>query len=233
MHRADGSRLQSGHLRGRAVVADGATAAAIKPALDAARELREKLLGVTVEAPFPVAKHGETALANLFADIMREAVPGSDVSLGNAGSVRDVLPEGELTFGKVHHVMPFDNELARVELTGAELARALEGSLTDEAHGEPAISGLRVKGECANGVLKVTLTHPDGAAVRDDEKLTLATSDYLALGGDKLLTPLHLTDARVVLDTGKSVRDALISGMQKRRSIRPTDPVLLDPTTRE
>ncbi|HEX3597594.1 MAG TPA: bifunctional UDP-sugar hydrolase/5'-nucleotidase [Polyangiaceae bacterium] len=218
-----------GDYEGAPVVADPATLAAIEPALDAARDLRNKLLGVTVKAPFPVAKHGEMALGNLFADIMREAVPGSDVSLGNAGSVRDVLPEGELTFGKLHHVMPFDNELAKVEVTGAELARILEGGLTDETHGEPAISGIRVKGECENGTLRVSLRHPDGAAIRDDEKLTIATSDFLALGGDGLFTRLHLPESRITLDTGKSVRDALISGLQKRRSLNPTDTTLLDP----
>ncbi len=71
--------------------------------------------------------------------------------------------------------------------------------------------------------------HADGAAVRDDEKLTVATSDYVALGGDGLVAPLHLAKARVDLDTGKQVLDGLIAGLQVRRRVRPDDPALLDP----
>ncbi len=218
-----------GVYEGAPVVPDAAVARAIEPALDAARTLRNEPLGVTVEAEFPVSRHGEMALGNLFADIMREAVPGSDGAVGNAGSIRDVLPQGELTFGTLHHVMPFDNELATVTVTGAELAHAMEGSLTDEAHGEPSISGFRVVGECEGGVFRVSLRHPDGAAVREDETLTIATSDFLALGGDTLFTRLKLPEGKFVFDTGKSVRDALISGLRKRRSLRPTDPALIEP----
>jgi len=58
----------------------------------------------------------------------------------------------------------------------------------------------------------------------------VATSDFLALGGDGLFAPLHLPRERVTLDTGTSVRDALIAGLQKRGSIRPTDPSLFDAT---
>jgi 5'-nucleotidase len=218
-----------GTYEGRPVVADEAVRAAIQPALDAARDLRNQSLGVTVTAAFPVEKHGEMALGNLFADIMREAVPGSDVAIGNAGSVRDELPAGELTFGRLRHVMPFDNELSRVEVTGAELARAFEGSLGDDAHGTPAVSGMRVDATCEGGALQITLEHPDGALVRPDERLVVATSDFLALGGDGFLERLHLPADRIQLSTGKTVIDALVSGLKARHTLRPDDPALIDP----
>jgi 2',3'-cyclic-nucleotide 2'-phosphodiesterase (5'-nucleotidase family) len=218
-----------GAYEGRPVVADPAVRAAIQPALDAARDLRNRPLGVTVTAPFPVEKHGEMALGNLFADIMREAVPGSDVAIGNAGSVRDVLPAGELTFGQLRHVMPFDNELSRVAVTGAELARAMEASLADATHGTPAVSGIRVDASCEGGALKVTLQHPNGAPIRDDEHLVVATSDFLALGGDGLFEKLHLPADRVELSTGKTVIDALVTGITARHTLRPDDPALIDP----
>jgi 5'-nucleotidase len=218
-----------GDYEGRPVVADAAARAAIAPALDAAKALRDQQLGVLVETAFPVQRRGEMALGNLFADLMREAVPGSNVGIGNAGSVRDPLPEGELTYGRLHHVMPFDNELARLELTGAELSSALRASLLDDSHGLPAISGVRVNAACEGGALRVTLEHPDGAPVRADETLVVATSDFLALGGDHLFTALNLPESRIQIGMGKSVRDSFIAGMQKRRTLRPNDPALLDP----
>jgi hypothetical protein len=65
--------------------------------------------------------------------------------------------------------------------------------------------------------------------VRPDEILTVATSDFLALGGDGLFARLQLPASRVTVETRKTVRDALITGLHQRRAIRPTDPALVDP----
>jgi 2',3'-cyclic-nucleotide 2'-phosphodiesterase (5'-nucleotidase family) len=218
-----------GDYEGAPVVPDAATEAAIRPALVAASALRDKALGVTVAATFPVRKDGETALGNLFADLMREALPGTDAAFGNAGSVRDVLPEGELTYGRLHHVMPFDNQLARLHVTGAQLRQLVTTNLVQGEHGLLSLSGLGVRARCEGGALDVTLVHPDGAAVRDDEALTVATNDFLALGGDGLTTAIGLPDSSVEIDPGKPVLEALIDGMVKRRTLRPGDPALYDP----
>lgn len=218
-----------GDYEGAPVVPDGATEAAIHPALAAASALRDKVLGVTVTSAFPVRKDGETALGNLFADLMREALPGADAAFGNAGSVRDVLPEGELTYGRLHHVMPFDNQLARLHVTGAQLTRLIRANLVQGEHGLLSVSGIGVRARCEGGALDVTLVHRDGTAVRDDEALTVATNDFLALGGDGLTAASGLPDSSIEIDPGKPALEALIDGMVKRRTLRPDDPSLYDP----
>jgi 5'-nucleotidase len=218
-----------GSYEGAPVVADPAVTAAIRPALQAARALGDRPLGVTVEAAFPAHKSGETALGNLFADAMREAVPGADAAIGNAGSVRDTLPAGPLTFARLHHVMPFDNQLALLHVTGAELAALVSANLTEREHGLLSISGVTVQAACTAGALEVTLARPDGTRVRGDEDLAVATSDYIAFGGDGLLAAIRLSPQKVDFDTGKTVLDALVAGLEKRHALRPVDPALLDP----
>jgi 2',3'-cyclic-nucleotide 2'-phosphodiesterase (5'-nucleotidase family) len=217
-----------GDYEGAPVAPDEVTLASIGPALDAARALRERPLGVRIELPFPVEKTHEMALGNLFADLMREGAPGAEAAFGNAGSVRDSLPAGNLTFGRLLHVMPFDNHIARLKLTGAEFRALVASNLKGPEHGLLSISGIGVDATCRGSTLEVTLTHPDGAAVRDDEQLTVATNDYMALGGDGLLAAAHISDAKAEVDPRKTVIDAFIEGLEKRGTVRPDDPALLD-----
>jgi 2',3'-cyclic-nucleotide 2'-phosphodiesterase (5'-nucleotidase family) len=224
----DGCR--PGEYEAAPVIPDAATLAAIRPALETARMIRNEPLNVHVEATFQVEKTSETALGNLFADLMREAENGTDAAFGNSGSIRDALPAGALTFGQLLHVMPFDNQLARLHVTGKELRALVTANLTDSQHGILSISGLTVDAVCQGSVLEVTLKRPDGAAVRDDDRLTVATSDYLALGGDGLIAAAQIPFERAELDAHKDVLGALIDGLKKRGTVRPSDPALIDPT---
>src|SRR6185369_14139672 len=106
-----------------------------------ARETKDRPVGAKVTDAFPVMKTREMALGNLFADLMREAVPGANAAFGNAGSVRDVLPAGDLTFGRLHHVMPFDNQLAKLHLTGKQLRAIVAENLSQGEHGLLSFSG--------------------------------------------------------------------------------------------
>jgi 2',3'-cyclic-nucleotide 2'-phosphodiesterase (5'-nucleotidase family) len=160
---------------------------------------------------------------------MRRAVPGADAAFANAGSVRDVLPEGPLTFGRLHHVMPFDNQLSKLELTGAELRNVVATNLSQGEHGVLSVSGITADASCAGGKLVVTLKRPDGTVVKDDDTLAVVTSDFLALGGDGLLPGAHVSSPKGELETGTSVLDALISGLKERHTVAPDDPTLLDP----
>jgi 2',3'-cyclic-nucleotide 2'-phosphodiesterase (5'-nucleotidase family) len=197
--------------------------------VDAARALRDRSLGVRVDGTFHVKKLKESALANLFADLMREAVPGADAAFGNAGSVRDDLPSGALTYGHLHHSMPFDNQLAKLRLTGAQFRRLLTVNITQRGHGPLSISGIGVIGVCSGGEPEVTLTRPDGAVIRDDEQLLVVTNDFIALGGDGLLPAIGLPDSNIEYDAGNTVLDVIIAGLEKRHTISPVDKALFDP----
>jgi 5'-nucleotidase len=62
----------------------------------------------------------------LSADAMLAAVPGARAALLNYGGIRRDLLAGTISVGDVLEVMPFGNTLVLVDLTGAELKKALE-----------------------------------------------------------------------------------------------------------
>ncbi len=218
-----------GDYEGGPVTPDAAVGAAVAPALDAARALKERKLGVRVLAPLSAARKEETALGNAFADSMRRAVPGADVAINNAGSLRDTLPAGELTYGELAHVMPFDNQMARVTVTGAELRAIIGANLTDGEHGLLSISGATIDARCRGGHLDVEVKHPDGRAILDDQHLLLVASDFMATGGDGLFAAAHVAPERAQLDSKTTVIAALVAGLEQHATLRPDDPTLLDP----
>jgi 2',3'-cyclic-nucleotide 2'-phosphodiesterase (5'-nucleotidase family) len=226
---ADGGDCPLRDYEGQATVEDPQLIAAIAPALERVEARRKVQLGSSLTEPFLGAHDRESPLGNLFVDLIREAVPGADVAILNGGSLRADLPAGPLDYGALYEAMPFDNALATVRMTGAELKRVLTEHLSHDAHGFVSLSGLRVDARCGHSGLEVTLRRPSGKLVSDQETLLLATSDYLANGGDNLFSALKLAPDRIRIEPGSSFRDALAGSVSHHPQLSPRDPARFNP----
>jgi len=214
---------------GEATAEDAEIAQAIEPALAQAAHFREAPIGCTVSEAM-ACDHGiESALGNLFADLLRESVAGADVAILNGGSLRADLPAGQLSYGELFEAMPFDNLVAKIRLTGAELKTVISTHLQHDAHGLISLSGMRVSARCGKSGIELKLTRDNGKPVSDRETLLLATSDYLATGGDGLFEPLSLSPQRVELETSSTFRDALARSLKRHPHLSPRDPSIFNP----
>lgn len=95
---------------------------------------------------FPVenVRLGENALADMVCDAMRGATD-SDAVLFNGGNFRAPLSAGEVTFGDLYAVLPYDNFLMKVPVTGAKLWEVL--SFAGKQYGDggfPQVGGMSV-----------------------------------------------------------------------------------------
>jgi 2',3'-cyclic-nucleotide 2'-phosphodiesterase (5'-nucleotidase family) len=226
---ADGGDCPLRDYEGQATIEDPQLLAAIAPAFEKVEARRKVPLGSTLLEAFHGEHAEESPLGNLFADLIRESVPGADVAILNGGSLRADLPAGPLDYGQLYEAMPFDNSLARVRVTGAELKRVLFEHLSHDAHGFVSLSGLRVSARCGHSGLEIALRRSNGKPVSDRETLLIATSNYLANGGDSLFSPLKLTSDRIQIDEGSSFRDALASALSRHPRLSPQDPALFNP----
>jgi 5'-nucleotidase len=171
---------------GRPVVPSAKVAAAIEPELARVRALRAEPLGVTAATPIARTPGTESALGNLYADALRLAVADADVALSygpGRGGLRADLPAAPLTFGHIYDVFPFDNRVARVELTGAQLAEMLSDQLPqlrDGRRGLLSISGVRVTVTCDDVGPALRLHRESGAEVLPTERLVVAAASYSA-----------------------------------------------------
>lgn len=208
---------------------DPDVALAIQPALAKAEHFREAPLGCTISEAM-ACDHGiESALGNLFADLLRESVTGSDVAILNGGSLRADLPAGQLSYGELFEAMPFDNLVATIRMTGAELKTVILTHLLHDAHGLISLSGIRVHARCGKSGAEVKLVRDNGKVVSDRESLLISTSDYLATGGDGLFQPLALSAQRIRIDTSGTFRDALARSLKRHPQLSPRDPKIFDP----
>ncbi len=208
-----------GSYAGRPVQPDARIARVIQPALDRAAKKRAEPVGVTLGSAIRRANKVESPLGNLFAELMRQAAPGAEVGITNGGSLRADLPAGKLTYGELFEAMPFDNRLATLRMTGAELRQVITKHLESDAHGIISVAGMRVVAKCTPKGLSVQLVRPNGHVFPDNAKLTVATSDYLVTGGDDLFKGLELPSADVHADLGITVRDALAEMLKKRGTV--------------
>jgi 2',3'-cyclic-nucleotide 2'-phosphodiesterase (5'-nucleotidase family) len=146
------------------------------------RPLTERVV-VTIAEPLERAGE-EYALGNLVADAIR-AETGAHASIANTGSIRRPLPAGPVTWGMFYELQPFQNQLVRMDVTGAVLRAALEHALergSPDAH----LAGMTVRWDPAapagSRVREVRLT--DGRVVEDDDLVTLGLTEFVATGGD-------------------------------------------------
>ncbi|MBR6783307.1 MAG: bifunctional metallophosphatase/5'-nucleotidase [Clostridia bacterium] len=89
-------------------------------------------------------RSGETNAGNFVTDAYK-AVLGADIAFVNGGGVRAELPIGEFTRKAVMDINPWNNEMCVIEVTGQQLADALEygtHAVPNEYGSFPHIAGL-------------------------------------------------------------------------------------------
>jgi len=122
-------------------------------------------------------------LPNLFCDAMAE-VGEADLALHNTFGFRNDLPQGTLTVGHIFQVMPFDNQLATMNLTGAQIKRLLSENLEGGASRIQVSQHLTLTTQSADtqGGREVTLTY-QGAPIDEARIFKVAMNSYMAGGG--------------------------------------------------
>lgn len=129
----------------------------------------------------------ETNLGNLAADAARAAT-GADVAFVNGGGIREDIPVGDITKGKIAAIFPFGNTIEVKKITGADLLAMLEVSVSDYPAAKGAflqVSGLKFTFDPAQPVgSKVVEAFVGSEALDKAKEYTVAVNDFMANGGD-------------------------------------------------
>jgi 5'-nucleotidase len=203
----------------RLVSADRAIVATIAPAVRKAVAVKNQPIGVVLETSFIRGDQiGETAVADLVADGLLASTPGADVAMSNGGSLRTDLPSGPLTYGSIYELYPFDNRIVTLSLTGDQLTRVIAENLQRRLPPLELlpVAGFKVDARCDGTMLRVALTRPSGTPIRADEQLTVATSDFIAGGGDGILAPAGAVAQARTVDNVPLLREALVTWLRGR-----------------
>ncbi|MGD9891967.1 MAG: 5'-nucleotidase C-terminal domain-containing protein, partial [Dehalococcoidia bacterium] len=150
------------------------------------------------------------------ADAHRAAM-GTQIAFTNPGGIRDDLPAGPITWGRLFAIQPFANDLVRMTLTGVQIERLLNQQWQDENFIRILkTSGVHYVWDGDNPSQRVRLADvflADGTPVRPDERYTVAVNSYLATGGDGFMVLTEGDDR----ETGPVDLDALVSYIESLR----------------
>ena len=144
---------------------------------------------VALDARASVIRFGESNLGNFLADTYKQAV-GADCALVNSGGIRSdtTYGPGDLTKKDILSILPFENTLVKVRLTGAHIKRLLENgvSVAGQEDGRfPQVSGLSLTYDATRPVgSRVTSIELGGKSIDPAKSYTIAVNAYLLGGGD-------------------------------------------------
>lgn len=136
----------------------------------------------------PLVRTQESPLGNLAADALRDYCD-ADIAIQNGGGIRAGLTAGDVTVGDIFAMLPFDNKVTCIEVTGQTVWDALENGVSGypETYGQfPQVSGIHYTfdGSKPAGERIVSVTLPDGTPLDMDGWYTLACNDFMCGGGD-------------------------------------------------
>lgn len=163
----------------------------------------EEILSQPVAYLADIVPRGSENLEQAIVNSWLQADPSADVALTNAGGIRIDLPGGLVTVGTVVSLMPFDNTIIAVEVSGSIIEQALrEGT-------RPVVGGLEQRR--GRWVLSTT-----GAALEPDRTYRVLINSFMYAGGDNYqMLPAADADG---FDTGINYRQPFQDWLQEQGS---------------
>lgn len=158
-------------------------------------------------------------MGNWVTDSWLWAYPDADVAMTNFGGLRVAIPSGPIEIASVFDVMPFENTIYELELTGQQLRDDIALSTTQCGYFggcSLAIAGIRFTGVGLNTVV----TLPDGTPIDPTATYRVLVNDYMYEAGPY---PLKAQDPTPV-DLGLNYRDPVVDWTQQLGT-SPADPI--------
>ncbi|MDP3353269.1 MAG: 5'-nucleotidase [Flavobacteriaceae bacterium] len=162
----------------------------------------------------------ESSLGNLMADMCYEQAnpvflsrtgKPIDFALFNNGGLRSDIQQGNITVGHAFEMMPFENTLLVVKMTGDKIAEMVQFLMVEKkAHPVSKQFNLLIK----NNDYQLNINH---LSFDKNKTYNVLTSDYLQGGGDNMnffKNPIQITDIDY------KVRNAIIDYFSKTTSIQ-------------
>jgi len=188
------------------------------------KEMNTKISHTNVD----LNKKGDNSnLGNLLADFTYEGaqvwaknnnIPNVDAAVINIGGIRSTIGVGDILNKHVFEVMPFENELVLVKMKGADLQGLFQYYL--ETQKNNPVSHFYIETEAG----KINQSLVNGENINPEKIYYIATSDYLALGGDNM----KFFSKGEIITTGIKLRDLFIEYFKKNPEVKSNTEIRLN-----
>jgi len=212
---SDRNAASAARYEGTAVIPIESVADIVERAGARVNEKRAEKIGIYLSSAITRVGRPESALGNLMTDALLQS-NSADISIHNVvGGIRADLPQGELTYGSVFEMFPFDNRVVVLQLSGAELRRVMAHQVYNVGR-RAGFSGMQVVVDCTDGAMNLTMRLANGEDIQDDDSIRVVVNDFLILGGDRLLTPVMPADGFEFSAELPMIREVLVNWFGNR-----------------
>ena len=194
----------------------------IKPYRDRVNHILDSTLAYAPKKITKVDGPYNTTAGNLLADIVfSEGAPifksrtgkNLDFVFLNHGGIRSIISQGKVSARTAFEVMPFENTIVVIELSGKSVKKLL-AYLLESGMAHP-ISGMQIVLNTDNTLASVKI---QDKPFDENRTYFVATSDYLAAGGDSMI---FFKEALSVTTIDYLIRNAMIDYFKKVDTVAP------------
>lgn len=166
-----------------------------------------------------VTRGVESEMGNFVTDAMRGYVDGVDFAFTNAGGLRSDIDAGPITLEEVFAVLPFNNTLVTMDLTGAQVRQVLEQGAFSQ-YGTVQASGLKwaYDADAPFGARVTSVTLADGSPLDPAASYRVATNNFMATGGDQFT---NLAQGANTVDTGINLVETVVHYLEHHSPVDP------------
>ncbi len=192
------------------------------------QELEGKMNTKLSHTSVDLNKSGDNSnLGNLLADYTFEGaaewaknngIPSVDAALINVGGIRSSIGKGDILTKHIYEIMPFENEVIIVKMKGSDLSGLFQYYLKTQKNNP--VSHLYIETDNGKNVKELV----NGKVVDQNKDYYIATSDYLALGGDNMT---FFAKGKMI-PTGIKLRDLFLEKFRANQEITPPTDIRLN-----
>lgn len=172
----------------------------------------EKLGKTEIELTHDRSAEGTSVLGYVVCDVIRKNVD-AQIGIMNSGGIRCPIAKGDVTMGNLYEVLPFDNTVVKLELTGEQLKKIINNGIDNESIGWVEVAGLKVNYDINRefGDRVIDMYLEDGTKIESDKIYTVAANDFIVGGGDNY----DFSQAKSKDDTFVPVRDVIVNYLKE------------------
>jgi len=167
----------------------------------------------------------ETNLGNYIADVLCDAA-GAEIALMNGGGIRASIERGQIRIRDVQKVLPFNNTLQTIEISGSALMKILDRAARDAGGGGSFLQVSRDVNLVIRGK-RLTQVLYQGRPIQPDRIYKVATIDFLIVGGGGFV---EFKEGRNIKAAGGLLSEVVIEAIRKAGTIRPRSEGRIDIT---
>lgn len=182
-----------------------------------------------------ISRISEVNSGDLGADAQR-IIANAQIGIINGGSLRNELPAGDLTYGDILTLMPYENYLCKILVKGSNLKNLLLQGLSHlpASYGSfLQVSGIKMVYYVNKKLLFVKVLNADGSysTLDPDKEYVVATTDYILKSSDtkQALGDFQYIDKNIMNyseATAKYIRENL-NGFIGKKYYRPQGRIII------